>query len=179
MGKHAQLVCGPAGSGKSTYCAVMQQHFENSKRNIHVVNLDPGADELPYTASIDIRELITVEEAMREYNLGPNGGLVRAMEVFVENVEWFGDKLGDYADDYIIIDAPGQIELCTHFPVMRTLIGYLQRQGYNVMSLMLVDGQFMTTPSKFVSGALMCLSAMISMETSHLNIITKCPSLVR
>ena len=33
MPRYAQLVMGPAGSGKSTYCSVIQKHAEICKRN--------------------------------------------------------------------------------------------------------------------------------------------------
>ena len=44
MGRCAiQLVTGPAGSGKSTYCQIMQEHgltLGRNRRRFHVVNLD-------------------------------------------------------------------------------------------------------------------------------------------
>jgi hypothetical protein len=42
---------GPAGSGKSTYCYSMQQHFEAIGRRAHIMNLDPAAEDVLYTAS--------------------------------------------------------------------------------------------------------------------------------
>ena len=39
-----------------------------------VVNLDPANDDLPYTCSVDIAELITLDDVMDAYGLGPNGG---------------------------------------------------------------------------------------------------------
>jgi hypothetical protein len=41
-----------------------------------------------YDCSIDVRELVSVEDVMVEMNLGPNGGLVYAMEYLVENIDW-------------------------------------------------------------------------------------------
>lgn len=37
--KYAQIVVGPAGSGKSTYCSSLVKHGEASRRRIDVVNL--------------------------------------------------------------------------------------------------------------------------------------------
>ena len=59
MGKHAQLVMGPAGSGKSTYVNTIRLHCENTRRSVHCVNLDPAAEVFNYPVSIDIKELIT------------------------------------------------------------------------------------------------------------------------
>lgn len=47
-----------------------------------VVNLDPAAERFDYTPTIDIRELIHVDDAMEDeiLHFGPNGGLVFCME---------------------------------------------------------------------------------------------------
>jgi hypothetical protein len=37
--KFAQLIIGPAGSGKSTYCDTMQQHGKACRRMMHAMNL--------------------------------------------------------------------------------------------------------------------------------------------
>lgn len=69
-----QLVVGPPGSGKSTYCAGLQQYLSGLGRKVGVVNLDPANDGLPYECAIDITDLVSLEEVMRETKLGPNGG---------------------------------------------------------------------------------------------------------
>jgi len=173
MGKHAQLVMGPAGSGKSTYCETIQKHLENARRTVHVVNLDPAAEIFNYPVSIDIKELITVDEIMDELAYGPNGGLVYAMEYLIENMDWFLDELGDFDDDYLIIDCPGQIELYSHATTMRTLTDSLTQAGFKVVALYLLDSHFLTDTPKFISGALSCLSAMVRLEVPHINVLTK------
>ena len=42
--RYAQIVCGPAGSGKSTYCAAVATHARDAGRSVTVVNLDPAAE---------------------------------------------------------------------------------------------------------------------------------------
>jgi GPN-loop GTPase len=54
MGKTCQLVMGPAGSGKSTFCTAIQSYCEASKRRIHLVNLDPAADKFEYAPALSI-----------------------------------------------------------------------------------------------------------------------------
>lgn len=49
------MVMGPAGTGKSTYCKVIQEHCQNTKRTVHVVNLDPAAEAFEYEVAFDIR----------------------------------------------------------------------------------------------------------------------------
>ena len=56
--RYAQLVCGPAGSGKSTYCAALAAHAADAKRTVSVINLDPAAEYFDYQPIADIRDLI-------------------------------------------------------------------------------------------------------------------------
>uniref|UniRef100_A0A672SU80 GPN-loop GTPase 3 n=1 Tax=Sinocyclocheilus grahami TaxID=75366 RepID=A0A672SU80_SINGR len=48
MPRYAQLVMGPAGSGKSTYCSTMLEHCQALNRSVQVVNLDPAAEHFDY-----------------------------------------------------------------------------------------------------------------------------------
>ncbi|XP_008506621.1 GPN-loop GTPase 3 [Equus przewalskii] len=175
MPRYAQLVMGPAGSGKSTYCATMVQHCEALNRSVQVVNLDPAAEHFNYPVMADIRELIEVDDVMEDGSLrfGPNGGLVFCMEYFANNFDWLENCLGHVEDDYILFDCPGQIELYTHLPVMKQLVQQLEQWEFRVCGVFLVDSQFMVESFKFISGILAALSAMISLEVPQVNIMTK------
>ena len=110
---------------------------------------------------------------MDELTYGPNGGLVYAMEYLLDNVEWFQEQVGEYEDDYLLIDCPGQIELYTHMDLMHQFSRYLQQWGYSVAAIYLLDSTFVHDSAKFMSGVLMCLSAMIRLELPHINVLTK------
>ncbi|KAJ8286446.1 hypothetical protein GJAV_G00039340 [Gymnothorax javanicus] len=175
MPRYAQLVMGPAGSGKSTYCATIIQHAEAIKRSVQVVNLDPAAEHFEYPVMADIRELIQVDDVMEDDSLrfGPNGGLVFCMEYFTNNFDWLEECLGHVEDDYILFDCPGQIELYTHLPVMRQLVEQLQQWEFRVCGVFLVDSQFMVESFKFISGVMAALSAMLTLGIPQVNIMTK------
>mmetsp|Transcript_14439 Transcript_14439/g.22268 ORF Transcript_14439/g.22268 Transcript_14439/m.22268 type:complete len:311 (+) Transcript_14439:144-1076(+) len=174
-----QIVMGPAGSGKSTYCQAMQSHADTlPRRKIHVANMDPAAETFGYNVDFDIRELISVTDVMEELELGPNGSLVYCMEYLLQNgMQWFQDHLDEYGDDdYLILDCPGQVELYTHIPVMRQLVEALRIWGYEskMVGVFCVDATFLTDTSKFLSGSLLSLTAMIALELPHVNVLTKC-----
>jgi GPN-loop GTPase len=69
-----QLVIGPPGSGKTTFCNGMQQYLGLLGRRAIVVNLDPANDMLPYDCAVDLADLVSLEEVMERLTLGPNGG---------------------------------------------------------------------------------------------------------
>jgi len=173
--RFAQLIMGPAGSGKSTYCNVIRKHAEAMNRVINVVNIDPAADHFDYDCVADIRDLIHVHDVMKDEQLhyGPNGGLIFCMEYLIDHLDWLEEIIGTGEDDYILIDCPGQIELYTHVNVMKRLTEALASWNFRVCGVFLLDTQFMLEMSKFFSGALVALSAMINLEIPHVNILTK------
>lgn len=166
---------GPAGSGKSTYCSTIAKHCEVVGRTVQVVNLDPAAEYFDYNVAFDIRNLIHVDDVMEDMDLrfGPNGGLVFCLEYLIENVEWLQEQLGEDVDDYFLFDCPGQIELYTHLDVMKRLVQTLESWDFRVCGVFLIDSQFMVETSKFFSGVLSALSAMVNFEIPHVNVITK------
>ncbi|KAI9470895.1 MAG: GPN-loop GTPase [Benjaminiella poitrasii] len=160
---------GPAGSGKSTYCATIMTHCQAAGRKVHLVNLDPAAEHFEYEPTIDIRELITLEDVMEELDYGPNGGLIYCLEFLLNNVDWLEEEIGTYDDDYLIFDCPGQIELYTHFPIMKRLCETLNRLNMNVCGVYCLESQFIEDKSKYFSGVLSAMSAMVNLEIPHIN----------
>ena len=127
-----QLIVGAPGSGKSTYCDGMHQFMSAIGRKCSVVNLDPANDHTSYKAALDIRSLVSLEEIMKMEELGPNGGVLYALEDLEHNFEWLEAGLKSLGDDYILFDCPGQAELFTHHSSVRNIFLHLQKLGYRV-----------------------------------------------
>jgi GPN-loop GTPase len=115
---------------------------------------------------------------MEELGLGPNGALIYSMEYLLDHLDWLRDELdnnfGD--DDYLLLDCPGQIELYTHIPVQRRILDAISSWGYagSIVSVFCLDAAFLIDASKFLSGSLLSLSAMIALELPHVTVLTKC-----
>lgn len=172
---YGQMILGPAGSGKSTYCKIIQDHGEILKRNIRVVNLDPAAETFKYKCDIDMRELISVVDVMLKNKLGPNGSLIFCMEYLLDHIDWLLDQLNSFGDNsYFLFDCPGQLELYSHYDILTQIIKILQKNGFSLCSIFCLDCTFLQEQSKFISGNLISLATMIQVALPHLTIMTKC-----
>ncbi|KAJ5783143.1 hypothetical protein N7457_004917 [Penicillium paradoxum] len=173
----AQLVIGPPGAGKSTYCNGMHQFLGAIGRKCSVVNLDPANDKTSYPCALDVRDLVTLEGIMEEDKLGPNGGVLYALEELENNFDWLEEGLKELGDDYILFDCPGQVELFTHHSSLRNIFFKIQKMGIRLIVIHLVDSYTLTLPSMYISALLLSLRAMLQLDLPHLNVLTKIDNL--
>lgn len=169
-----QLVIGPCGSGKSTYCNGMSQLMIELKRKVVVINLDPSNDTLAYDYAVDIRELVKADEAALENDLGPNAVQIYCLDYLASHLDWFESHLKSYSDHYILFDCPGQFELYTDSDSMRSIVDFLTRKmKVHLVSVTLIDCMMCVSPHAYVSAVMLSLSMMINLELPHVNILSK------
>lgn len=96
----------------------------------HLINLDPAAEHFDYSPSKDIRDLVVVEDVMEELQYGPNGGLIFCLEYLIENMEWLTMDLGEYQDEFLIIDCPGNFFILSSNPHLNRPDRALHSFGY-------------------------------------------------
>lgn len=130
--RFGQVVIGPPGSGKTTYCQGMQDFLSQLGRKVVVVNMDPANEGLPYTCGVDISELVTLADVMEAMKLGPNGGLLYCMEYVEANLDWLEEKLKAHGDSYFLFDCPGQVELYTHQSSVKNIFSQLAKWNFRV-----------------------------------------------
>jgi len=109
----AVIIIGMAGSGKSTLMQRINSYVNMKKYPSYIINLDPAVSDLNYNANIDIRDSINYKEVMKQYNLGPNGGILTSLNLFAtrfDQVMTFVEKRAPEMK-YIFLDTPGQIEV--------------------------------------------------------------------
>lgn len=110
---------------------------------------------------------------MEELQYGPNGGLVFCLEYLLENIEWLTSDLGEYQDEFLIVDCPGQIEIFTHSDIMSRIVEVFRTADYKPCALYLLESLFLLDVTKFFSGVLTATSAMLQLGIPHLNLISK------
>ncbi|KAH6615118.1 ATPase NPA3 [Boeremia exigua] len=96
------IVCvGMAGSGKTTFMQRLVSHIythpdptskEPSVSKIaptppYIINLDPAVHHVPFTPNIDIRDSVNYKEVMKQFNLGPNGGILTSLNLFSTKID--------------------------------------------------------------------------------------------
>ena len=187
MPAFGQIVVGPPGSGKTTYCAGMSAYLNVVGRPCAVINLDPANDDLRYDCAVDVAELCALEEVMAQLDLGPNGGLVYCMEFLAANADWLVAKLASNGgpldkasgkDDYLLIDCPGQVELFTHNDALKGLLRLLEeRLDLRLVVVHLVDSHHCTDAATYISASMLSLSTMLQLELPHINVLSKIDNL--
>eukprot|EP01024_Parvocaulis_polyphysoides_P061225 TRINITY_DN6765_c0_g1_i1.p1 TRINITY_DN6765_c0_g1~~TRINITY_DN6765_c0_g1_i1.p1 ORF type:complete len:318 (-),score=31.57 TRINITY_DN6765_c0_g1_i1:260-1159(-) len=176
MSGYGQIVVGPPGCGKTTYCAGLQQFLQGIGRKVSVVNLDPGNDEVAYECDVDVREIIHVEKIQQTYELGPNGGLIFGMELLMQNLDWLKSKLEPLLNEgnYLLFDCPGQVELITLHKGFHDMIEVLTREwDLRLAAIHMIDGNQCTDAGKYLGGLLLSLNCMLHLALPHVNVMSK------
>lgn len=162
---------------QSTFCGALITHLQLNRRSAFYVNLDPAAESFQHAPDLDIKELISLKDAMEECGLGPNGGLIYCFEFLMENLDWLTESLDSLTEEYLIVfDMPGQIELYTHVPILPALVKYLSQPGsldIRMAAVYLLEATFVVDRAKFFSGTLSAMSAMLMLEVPHINVLSK------
>ena len=156
------FLTGTAGSGKSSLCSALLSWYEDKSATVASVNLDPGVQELPYEPDIDIRDMLDISTVMQNYQLGPNGALIMAADLIATRMNDIQESLDSINPDYAIFDTPGQIELFAYRSSGPYIVDNLRSEGKTV--LFLFDSTLVSTPSNFVSIALLAASIQTQTE---------------
>ena len=162
---------GTAGSGKSTLTGSFNEWCKRNGYDSIAVNLDPGVRKISYAPEIDVREWISLEEVMKEYNLGPNGAQILCADMLALNIKELEERLGEYRADYVLFDTPGQLELFAFRSAGKIIIEQLGKK--NSLLAFLIDPSLATTPANFAAQLMLSATTQFKLEASLVNILTK------
>ncbi|XP_034119572.1 GPN-loop GTPase 1 [Drosophila albomicans] len=168
------IVLGMAGSGKTTFTRSLIQHAQ-SQFNPYVVNLDPACREVPYAAHIDIRDTVNYKEVMKQYQLGPNGGIVTALNMFTTKMPKFAElvrRAGERGHKWCIIDTPGQIEVFT-WSASGNIITEGLATMFPTIVVYVMDVVRSTCPTTFMSNMLYACSILYKTRLPFLVALNK------
>lgn len=162
---------GTAGAGKTYLTKAFADWLDLKKLDYMLINLDPGADFVPYSADIDVREWFTLEDIMSKFDVGPNGAQIIGADMVSTLVDEIRDEVEQSSSEYVLIDTPGQLELFTLRESSRILINALNPER-SVM-VYLFDPVVSKTPSGFLSLLFMASSAVFRLEIPQVLVLSK------
>lgn len=149
---------GTAGAGKSSMVKGFSDWLHSLNYDSITVNLDPGAEYLPYTPDVDVRENISLESVMNEYSLGPNGAQIVAADLMAQEIERIRELIDSYDSDYVLVDTPGQLELFAFRESSRAIIDEMNPDFSSMIYLF--DSNLMKNPSSYISSHFLAMSVM-------------------
>ncbi|XP_026564217.1 GPN-loop GTPase 1 [Pseudonaja textilis] len=168
------LVLGMAGSGKTALVQRLIASLHSKNSPPYVINLDPAVYELPFQANIDIRDTVNYKEVMKQYALGPNGGIVTSLNLFAtrfDQVMKFIEKR-QTASQYVLIDTPGQIEVFT-WSASGTIITEALASSFPSVVVYVMDTSRSTNPVTFMSNMLYACSILYKTKLPFIVVMNK------
>jgi GTPase SAR1 family protein len=150
-----------AGSGKTTFMQRLNMHVHEHKIPSYIVNLDPAVTYVPYSPNIDIRDTVNYKEVMKQYQLGPNGGILTALNLFATRFDQVLKFMEKRATElkYCFFDTPGQIEAFT-WSASGSIITESLAASFPTVVVYLVDTPRNTNPVTFMSNMMYACSIL-------------------
>lgn len=178
------IVCvGMAGSGKTTFMQRINAHLHQHKDPPYVINLDPAVLNVPFDSNIDIRDSVNYKEVMKQYNLGPNGGILTSLNLFATKVDQILGLLEkrtqpDAADpnrkpiNNILVDTPGQIEVFV-WSASGTILLESLASSFPTVIAYVIDTPRTSSTSTFMSNMLYACSILYKTKLPMILVFNK------
>lgn len=168
------IILGMAGSGKTTLVQRLTSDFYNKGKPPYVINLDPACHDVPYPATIDIRDTVNYKEVMKQYGLGPNGGIVTSLNLFSTKFEQVIELLGKASQRYdiAVLDTPGQIEVFT-WSASGSVITESLASTFPTIVVYVMDAVRSANPTTFMSNMLYACSILYRSKLPFIVAINK------
>ncbi|KAL5042470.1 hypothetical protein BDW71DRAFT_211131 [Aspergillus fruticulosus] len=178
------VVCvGMAGSGKTTFMQRINSHLHSKKQPPYVLNLDPAVHTVPFESNIDIRDAINYKEVMKQYNLGPNGGILTSLNLYATKVDQIIALLEKRAAPdsenpaampikHFLVDTPGQIEVFVWSASGSILLETLASSFPTVIAY-IIDTPRTSSTSTFMSNMLYACSILYKTKLPMILVFNK------
>ena len=156
------LVIGMAGAGKTSLMGRVEASLKRRQGGDsgYLINLDPAVLNLSYDPNVDIRDTVNYKNVMKQYNLGPNGGILTSLNLFAtrfDQVISLCEKKRDTPLEYIVADTPGQIEIFT-WSASGAIISEAFASEFPTVIAYVVDTPRCSSPQTFIANMLQACS---------------------
>lgn len=184
----AVICIGMAGSGKTTFMQRINAHLhekhQKSASNTsppYVLNLDPAVRSVPFDSNIDIRDSVNYKEVMKQYNLGPNGGILTSLNLFSTKIDQVMTilekrclpKEATKPPSHILIDTPGQIEVFVWSASGNILLSAMASSFPTVVAYVIDTPRTTENTSTFMSNMLYAISILYKTKLPMILVFNK------
>ncbi|PSR82934.1 hypothetical protein BD289DRAFT_436589 [Coniella lustricola] len=180
------IVCvGMAGSGKTTFMQRINAHLHAKRDPPYVINLDPAVLNVPFDSNIDIRDSVNYKEVMKQYNLGPNGGILTSLNLFATKVDQILGLLEKRTQQTpnaqnpnqkpvhnILVDTPGQIEVFV-WSASGTILLESLASSFPTVIAYIIDTPRTSSTSTFMSNMLYACSILYKTKLPMILVFNK------
>ncbi|KAL1306953.1 hypothetical protein AAFC00_005591 [Neodothiora populina] len=179
------VVCiGMAGSGKTTFMQRINSHLHSKQTPPYVMNLDPAVRQVPFDSNIDIRDSVNYKEVMKQYNLGPNGGIITSLNLFATKVDQVLGILekrclptesapSHTVPKHILVDTPGQIEVFVWSASGAILLDSLASSFPTVIAYVIDTPRTTASTSTFMANMLYAISILYKTKLPMILVFNK------
>lgn len=161
----------------------INSHLHTKKCPPYVINLDPAVRNVPFDSNIDIRDSLNYKEVMKEYNLGPNGGILTSLNIFATKIDQIIEILEKRTKHKpetpnarpiknIIVDTPGQIEVFVWSASGSILLDSLASTFPTVIAY-IIDTPRTSSTSTFMSNMLYACSILYKTKLPMILVFNK------
>lgn len=161
----------------------INSHLHTKKNPPYVINLDPAVRNVPFDSNIDIRDSLNYKEVMKEYNLGPNGGILTSLNIFATKIDQImgilekrtkpnPDTPSARPIKNIIVDTPGQIEVFVWSASGSILLDSLASSFPTVIAY-IIDTPRTSSTSTFMSNMLYACSILYKTKLPMILVFNK------
>ena len=160
----------------------INNYLHVNKKKPYVLNLDPAVLNVPFQPNIDIRDSINYKEVMKQYNLGPNGGILTSLNLFATKIDQIINLLEKRADPppdskvpppkHFLVDTPGQIEVFVWSASGSILLESLASSFPTVIAY-IIDTPRTSSTSTFMSNMLYACSILYKTKLPMILVFNK------
>lgn len=161
----------------------INSHLHTKKSPPYVINLDPAVLNVPFDSNIDIRDSLNYKEVMKEYNLGPNGGILTSLNIFATKIDQIigilekrtkpnSETPNVWPIKNIIVDTPGQIEVFVWSASGSILLDSLASTFPTVIAY-IIDTPRTSSTSTFMSNMLYACSILYKTKLPMILVFNK------
>lgn len=158
-------------------------HLHGKENPPYVINLDPAVLSTPFESNIDIRDSVNYEEVMKQYNLGPNGGILTSLNLFATKVDQIVNLLEKRAApdaaqpdkkpmEHILVDTPGQIEVFV-WSASGTILLESLASSFPTIVAYIIDTPRTSSTSTFMSNMLYACSILYKTKLPMILVFNK------